>query len=92
MPDTDNGRVTLAVVSEQIAQMQKTLEEIRRTVNSDHDCLISMTAHQKDTDKKLEEHEEDIEILKKTGNTWNGVNTALAIAGSTLAAWLGLNK
>lgn len=92
MPDTDNGRVTLAVLSEQIATMQRTLDGIRRVVESDHDCLTSMTAHQKDTDKKLDEHEDDIETLKKTNNTWNGINTALALVGTTFAAWLGLNK
>ena len=92
MPDTDNGRVTLAVLSEQMAQMQKTLEGIRRIVESDHDCLTSMTAHQSDTDKRLNEHDEDIEKLKSTSNTWNGINPALAIAGAAFASWLGLRQ
>lgn len=89
MPDTDNGRITLAVLSEQMAQMQKTLEGIRRIVESDHDCLTSMTAHQADTDKRLNEHDDDIEQLKKTSTAWGGLNTALAIMAGVIASILG---
>jgi len=92
MPDTDNGRITLAILSEQNATMQRTLESIRRIVEGDHDCLTKMTTHQSDTDKRLGEHEEDIEHLKTTSNTWNGINTALALVGAAFASWLGLRN
>lgn len=92
MPDTDNGRVTLAILSEQMATMQKTLEGIRRIVESDHDCLTSMTAHQTDTDKRLGEHEQDIEALKKTSTAWGGINTALAIMAGVIASIVGTRQ
>jgi hypothetical protein len=92
MPDTDNGRITLAVLSEQMAQMQKTLEGIRRIVESDHDCLTSMNTHQADTDEKLKAHETDIEALKKTSTAWGGINTALAIMAGVIASILGTRQ
>jgi len=91
MPDTDNnGRVTLAVLASKLDDMTRQLDKIERIVTTDHDCLTSVVKRNENADKDIAQHEADIEDLKKSSNTWNGINTALAILGTMFASWLGL--
>lgn len=92
MPEIDNGRITLAVLANKLDNMADQLDKIEQIVQKDHDCLTGIVKRNENADKKLETHDRDIEEIKRISNTWNGINSALAIAGSTVAAWLGLRS
>ena len=91
MPDTSNGRVTLAVVA------QKVDEVLRRMDRIDHACerydtrIGALETGQAERRTQVGDIRNDIDALEKKAESWNLLNSVgVAIAG-VLGA-LGLTK
>jgi hypothetical protein len=81
MPDTDNGRVTLAVVQNEIKHTRGDIQSLRRDIEA-------WQEKQNHDHEELEHVKSCIEIIKWAGTTMAGIVIALTIAA--IKQWLGL--
>lgn len=99
MPDTDNGRVTLALLAQKLDQLAEKLNQIDiRTSHlmDDHEgrlraverCMPRTDAQMEAFGRELARHDEELEQVKKVSNFWNGANSFAA----AFAAYLGFMK
>jgi len=91
MPETDNGRVTLAVVA------QKVDEVLRRMDRIDHACerydmrIGVLETGQAERRTQVGDIRNDVDALEKKAESWNLLNSLGAGVAAILAA-LGLIK
>jgi uncharacterized protein YicC (UPF0701 family) len=99
MPDTPEGRVTLAILAEKIDHLSEKIgvidirtgrmvEDHEHRVRALERCTTKTDAELVEHHRLLLEHERDIEEVKKVSNFWNGANS-LAVA---FATFLGITK
>ena len=81
MPDSDNGRVTLAVVQNEVKHTREDIQSLRRDIEA-------WQEKQNHDHEELEKVKACIEIIKWAGTTMAGIVIALTIAA--VKQWLGL--
>jgi hypothetical protein len=82
-PDTDNGRVTLAVLATKLDQMSQTLDQIR----TDHDRLVILEQCLGDHTRRLDAQDKRIEAVD-TARKWEGRIEAIVAAAVAFGSWM----
>jgi len=77
MPETENGRITLAVLSEKLDNIDENMHKVLDKVDRDHDTVIN--------------HENRLVNLEARVNSWNLVNSIGALIAFITAVILGKN-
>lgn len=99
MPDTENGRVTIAILAQKIdnlseklgqidARTGKLVEDHERRIRDLERCSTKTDSQLEDHHRILLDHEEDIDDVKKVSNFWNGANSLMV----AFATYLGFSK
>lgn len=99
MPDTENGRVTIAILAQKIDSLSEKLSIIDTRTGKlveDHEgrirdlerCSTKVDAKLEDQHRLLLDHEDELEEVKKVSNFWNGANTLFV----AFATYLGFSK
>ena len=87
-PDTQNGRVTMAVLAqkidhlaEEVAELKGELKRRQERQDADHDELTLLKSRAND-------HDREIEKLRATNAVWSGFNTFISAVAAMIAGWM----
>jgi len=84
-PDTDNGRVTLAVLGTKLDSVLTKLDEMERCQRVDHDRIGKIESEAEDNRREVTRNAKRIEQLDTRSKTWDGLNTFAAVVAGVLA-------
>lgn len=99
MPDSENGKVTLALVGQKLDLLINRLDKLEDNLDgyiktSDYKCQEVKLDLERVKERQIS-RDEDIADLKKKSETWSIINSivgAIAFLIATIAADLGLRK
>jgi len=80
MPDTDDGRITLAVLSTKLDRVLQDLDDIKRRQASDHDRIPPLESATKDNKCEIDR----LRNRDTAGTVVTGIGTIIA---AILGAW-----
>ena len=78
MPDTPNGRVTMAVLSTKLDQVLEWQKRMTTIISDDHDRIGALEGRA----QRIEEKQ----------SIWAGIQTTISLALAGIAAWLGMRS
>lgn len=79
-----NGKVTLALIGQKLDRLILDLEDFKRELKTQDECIDSL-------ERVTERHDVKIANMETRVNTWSSVNSLAAIVAGALAA-IGINK
>ena len=92
MPETSNGKVTLAIIGTKLDLLLASNHEMRLQLDAVQSCqdkLAYIPDTVRDLEKKVNTLETDMTVLKTRTGVIGGIDAALAIIGSAISGFLG---
>ena len=79
-PDTQEGRVTLAILGTKLDNIEEKIDKLNGTVSANHDVCVGYQGWKPEHEKR---HDRENVVLK----AWSVVSASVTGAGAALLAW-----
>lgn len=88
MPDTPNGKVTLALIGQKLDHQTAAIKELKETIDGMEGCIRSLEIDTGKHEEAIKTIKADVISLEQKSNTWSVLNSI----GIAVLTWLGLQK